>query len=141
MIQFDLVTPEKQFFSKTVEMVVIPALEGDMGIMASHMPIVTTLAPGVVRIYKGDTIEDVLFVTGGVAETKGEKITVLADRAMMLSEIDFSTISERIHELQASIQQKRDALETPEHEREIADLERELSISQAKLSAVNDYSK
>ena len=80
-IIFDLVSPEKLLLSTTAEMVTIPGTDGDMGVMAGHMPLISTLRPGIVTV-SGSDDDSRFYVTGGFAEVTAEKVTVLAQEAL-----------------------------------------------------------
>ncbi len=77
---FDLVSPEKQLASVEAEMVTLPGVEGDMGVMAGHMSLISTLRDGEV-IVKADGGETKYHVTGGFADISADKLTVLATKA------------------------------------------------------------
>ena len=77
-IAFDLVSPERLLLSEDAEMVTIPGLEGEMGVMAGHMPLITALRPGTVDLKSGTQCHNLFFVTAGFAEVTPTKITVLA---------------------------------------------------------------
>ncbi|PRY92609.1 ATP synthase F1 subcomplex epsilon subunit [Hasllibacter halocynthiae] len=83
-MQFDLVSPERRLASAEVTEVRIPGADGDMTIMASHAPTITTLRPGLLTVIGPDG-ETQYAVTGGFAEI-GESVTVLAERALPRSE-------------------------------------------------------
>lgn len=80
-ITFDLVSPEKLLLSTTADMVTLPGSDGDMGVMAGHMSLISTLRPGVVAVTGGED-EGRFYVTGGFAEVTAEKVTVLAQQAL-----------------------------------------------------------
>jgi len=95
-ISFDLVSPERLLLSEEAEMVTIPGTEGDMGVMAGHMPLISTLRPGLIDV-KGGTEGDIRFyVLGGFAEITGTKMTVLAEEAVPMSELDRAALDKRI---------------------------------------------
>ena len=95
-ISFDLVSPERLLLSEEAEMVTIPGTEGEMGVMAGHAPMITTLRPGTIRVSGGASTTDTYFVAGGFAEINAEKITVLAEEAVALHELDSPALEERI---------------------------------------------
>lgn len=96
---FDLVTPEEQLFSTEVEMAVVPAAEGELGVMAGHAPVIATLKPGAIRLYDhGDVVSSILFVTGGFVEITQERCTVLAEEAFPLSEVSRLDAERRLDE-------------------------------------------
>ena len=83
----EIVSPEKLLLSRPVDMAVIPASEGDMGVMEGHTPMIVMLRGGTIDLYDGDKITDRLFVDGGFAEVTPERVTVLANRALPLAEV------------------------------------------------------
>lgn len=86
-ISFDLVSPEQLLLSEEADMVTIPGSEGDMGVMAGHAPVITTLRPGVVTVAGGK--ENRKFVVlGGFAEITKGKLTVLAEEAVAAADFD-----------------------------------------------------
>jgi F-type H+-transporting ATPase subunit epsilon len=99
---FDLVSPEKLLFSGDVEQVDVPGIEGDFGVLASHAPMVTTLRPGILTV-RGASGAEKIVVLGGFAEVSAEGLTVLADVAESVEDMDRHVISTRISELEQRI--------------------------------------
>lgn len=93
-IAFDLVSPERLLLSTEAEMVTIPGSEGEMGVMAGHMPLITTLRPGLVAV-SGDAGQR-FYVSGGFAEVSPKKLTVLAEDAVAIAELDVQALDQRI---------------------------------------------
>lgn len=90
---FELVSPEKLVISEEVQHVVVPGTEGEFGVLAHHAPFMSTLRPGVVKVYKTDGGEpEKLFVRGGFADVNPKGLTILADEAIPLAELDISRI-------------------------------------------------
>ena len=85
--QFDLVSPEKLLFSGEVDQVDVPGSEGDFGVLAGHAPLVTTVRPGILVMYR-DGGEERVVVNGGFAEVNPAGLTVLADMAVPVEEFD-----------------------------------------------------
>ena len=85
--QFDLVSPEKLLFSGQVDQVDVPGSEGDFGVLAGHAPLVSTVRPGILVIYR-DGGELRIVVNGGFAEVNSAGLTVLAEMAVPLEEFD-----------------------------------------------------
>ena len=85
---------EAFLFSGEVDQVDLPGAEGDMGIFAGHAPMVTTLRPGIVTIFRGSTREPVV-ITGGFAEVGPGGLTILADRAVARADFDMATLGGR----------------------------------------------
>jgi len=94
-IAFDLVSPERLLLSTEADMVTVPGAEGYMGVMAGHMPLVSTLRTGMVVVLK-DGKDSRYFIRGGFAEVTDTKLTVLADEAIPMSEIALETLDQRI---------------------------------------------
>ena len=94
-IAFDLVTPERLLKSGEAEMVTIPGAEGDMGVMAGHMPLISTLRPGMIAVTGGGADER-YFVSGGFAEVTADKLTILAEEAVPAAEFDAAALEARI---------------------------------------------
>jgi F-type H+-transporting ATPase subunit epsilon len=86
-ITFDLVSPEQLLLSEDADMVTIPGSEGDMGVMAGHMPVITVLRPGVITVTGGKEPRKFL-VLGGFAEVTQTKLTVLAEQTIPANELD-----------------------------------------------------
>ena len=83
----EVVSPERLLLSRPVDMVVIPAYEGEMGVLERHAPMIVLLRGGTVRLYQGGQVTDTLFVSGGFAEITPERVTVLADEAWPVAEV------------------------------------------------------
>ena len=83
----EIVSPEKLLLSRSVDMVVIPASEGDMGVLGGHSPMIVTLRGGTISLYEGDKVTDRLFVSGGFAEVTPERCTVLATEVLPVAEV------------------------------------------------------
>ncbi len=99
---FDLVSPAKLLFSGEVEQVDVPGAEGDFGVLADHAPLVATLRPGILTV-RGSKGEEKIVVLGGFAEVSAEGLTVLADVAESVADIDRTMITTRIGELEQKI--------------------------------------
>jgi F-type H+-transporting ATPase subunit epsilon len=98
-IAFDLVSPEKLLLSAQADMVTVPASEGYMGVMAGHAPVVTTLRAGMIDV-SVDGKDDRYFIRGGFAEVGPAKITVLAEEALPMTELDVAVLDQRIKDAQ-----------------------------------------
>ncbi len=100
-IALEVVSPEKLLLSRDVEMVVIPASEGDMGVLPNHAPMIVLLRGGTIAITEGGRVTDRLFVSGGFAEITPERCTVLADEAVPVGELSRAEGERRLTEAQA----------------------------------------
>jgi F-type H+-transporting ATPase subunit epsilon len=122
---FDLVSPERLAFSGEVDQVDIPGLEGDFGVLAGHAPVVAAMRPGILTIFIGGKKEKVI-VLGGLAEVSARGVTVLADVATSLEDLDRAQFADAIAEMQTKLSEK----EGSELDREIARLDHFKSIQQ-----------
>ena len=122
---FDLVSPEKLAFSGEVDQVDIPGLEGDFGVLAGHAPVVAVMRPGILTVITGGRREKII-VLGGLAEMSARGLTVLADVATSLEDIDRAQFADAIAEMQAKLSEK----EGSELDREIERLDHFKSIQQ-----------
>jgi F-type H+-transporting ATPase subunit epsilon len=92
---FDLVAPEKLLFAGEVDQVDLPGSEGDLGVLAGHAPLVTTLRPGIIVVHR-DGGDMRVVVIGGFAEVGPAGLTVLADSAVPLEEFDRALLAGEI---------------------------------------------
>ena len=102
---FDLVSPEKIAFSGEVDQVDVPGLEGDFGVLAGHAPFVAAVRPGILTVTTGTTHQK-LIVLGGLAEVSEKGLTVLAEVATSLAELDRAAFSEQIAAMEAKLAEK-----------------------------------
>jgi F-type H+-transporting ATPase subunit epsilon len=102
---FDLVSPEKLAFSGDVDQVDIPGVEGDFGVLAGHAPVVAAIRPGILTVISGGSKQKVI-VLGGFAEVSDKGLTVLADVATSLDELDRTEFAETIAEMEAKLAEK-----------------------------------
>lgn len=101
-LHFNLVSPEKELMSADVDQVDIPGTEGWIGVLPSHSPLMTTLAPGMVRIRTGSD-EQRIFVRGGFAEISPAGLTVLAEEAMKPEDIDAAAIAAKVKDAEEDL--------------------------------------
>jgi len=125
---FDLVSPEKLAFSGEVDQVDVPGIEGDFGVLAGHAPVVAAIRPGILTVTTGGTHQKII-VLGGLAEMSEKGLTVLADVATSLEELDRAKFADTISEMQAKLGEK----EGSELDRELERLDHFKSI-QSELS-------
>jgi F-type H+-transporting ATPase subunit epsilon len=100
---FDLVSPEKLLFSGDVEQIDVPGIEGDFGVLAGHAPVVTTLRPGILTMHIATGRAEKIVVLGGFAEVSADGLTVLADVAEAVEDLDRGVIATRISDLEKRI--------------------------------------
>jgi F-type H+-transporting ATPase subunit epsilon len=102
---FDLVSPEKLTFSGEVDQVDVPGVEGDFGVLAGHAPVVAALRPGILTVTTGGTHQKII-VLGGLAEVSDKGLTVLADVATSLQDIDRAAFADQITGMEAKLAEK-----------------------------------
>lgn len=102
-LTLELVTPEKVALSETADFVVLPAVEGEMGVLPGHEPFIVQLAAGEVRARSGEAVKH-LAVAGGFAEIKGDKVSVFAETAEMAEEIDAEKARQALAKARAEAQ-------------------------------------
>ncbi|TYL75487.1 F0F1 ATP synthase subunit epsilon [Bradyrhizobium cytisi] len=101
---FDLVSPEKLAFSGEVDQVDIPGAEGDFGVLAGHAPVVAAIRPGILTITTAGRHEKII-VLGGLAEVSEKGLTVLADVATSLAELDRAKFAETISDMEEGLKE------------------------------------
>lgn len=94
-LAFELVSPEKLLISAQVDMVVVPGTEGDFGVLSGHAPVVSNLRPGVIDV-SDDAASARIFVRGGFAEVTPAGLTILAEDALNLGELDAAELEQQI---------------------------------------------
>jgi F-type H+-transporting ATPase subunit epsilon len=97
-VNLEIVSPERLLLSRQVDMVVIPASEGDMGVLEGHAPAMVVLRGGIIALYEGEQITDQMYVAGGFAEVTPEHCTVLANEVLAPSELSRSEGERRLAE-------------------------------------------
>lgn len=129
---FELVSPERLFFSQPAEMVVVPGTEGDFAAMPGHMPTIATVRPGVIVIFEDGKPKERIFVAGGFAELTETSCTVLAEEAELVSDLSLPEAEVR---LAAAAEAYADIATAPEAEKTA--IETELAVATALVSAAN----
>ncbi len=97
-VAFELVSPERLLISAEVDMVVVPGSEGDFGVLPGHAPLISSVRPGVIRIHDQGEVSERIFIKGGFAEVTPEGCTVLAEEAVLISELDRAGLEQRIED-------------------------------------------
>jgi F-type H+-transporting ATPase subunit epsilon len=101
-LRLEIVTPETKAYSEDVEMVVLPGMDGELGVYPQHVPVLTTLKPGELRIFSNGQ-ERSLAVGEGFAEITGEAISVLTDMAIEAAAIDESAAEAAVARAEAAM--------------------------------------
>lgn len=133
-LQFTLVSPEKILFDQEVSMVVVPGVEGDLGILPGHAPLLTLLRPGVVSVYEKGHIFVKLFIDGGFCEITSEKCTALVTSGMPLASLNKSALEMEIK----SLLEEREDSKTLDAQKKA---DQNLQIARAKLLEITALKK
>ena len=107
-LHFELVSPARLLFSGSVASVTIPGTEGEMGIFPGHAPVLATLKPGVVTITKDGGTSERIFVRGGFAEVNPKGLTLLAEVAIPMAELDASALAQQIKDAEEDVADAKD---------------------------------
>ena len=99
---FDLVSPEKLAFSGEVDQVDVPGIEGDFGVLAGHAPVVAVIRPGILTVTSGGTHQKII-VLGGLAEVSDTGLTVLADVATSIQDLDRAQFADTISAMEEEL--------------------------------------
>jgi F-type H+-transporting ATPase subunit epsilon len=128
-VQFELVSPERLVVSRPVEMVVVPGVEGDFGVLPGHAPLISEVRPGVIAVFEGGKVEERIFVAGGFAEVTGDRCTVLAEQALPINEIDRALAESELRDAREDLDDAKSDLERMAAETAIA-------VAEAKIAAL-----
>jgi F-type H+-transporting ATPase subunit epsilon len=101
-LKLEIVTPEKTAYSEDVEMVTLPGSEGELGVYPNHVPLLTTLNPGELRVLK-EGKETFLAIGEGFVEVTGTSVSVLTDMALDVTAIDESAAEEAVARARAAM--------------------------------------
>ena len=129
--QLELVSPSKLLKSEAVDMVVVPGSEGNFGALPKHAPMIATLRPGVLDIYKDGKVEEQIFVAGGLAEVDSQRCTILAEEALPVAELSAEDAHKRLADA-------KKALETADSEHAKTVAATEIAVANAMLHAIGN---
>jgi len=146
-VQFELVTPERLLLSEMVEMVVVPGTEGNFGVLPGHAPLISSIRPGMIDVYEGQTITRRIFVVSGIAEVTAERCTVLADEALPPEELDRGGIEAELQTIEGNLPSLREQVgraSGTDREAllvELRRLERQQNVLQVELQALSEIAR
>ncbi|HEY3431428.1 MAG TPA: F0F1 ATP synthase subunit epsilon [Rhodocyclaceae bacterium] len=134
-IHVDVVSAEESIFSGLVEFVSLPGEAGELGILPGHMPLMTRIKPGAVRLkLPQQDAEELIFVAGGLLEVQPELVTVLADTAIRGKDLDEAKAAE-------AKQKAEEAMVNKGSEMDYARAQAELAEAVAQLAAIQRLRK
>ena len=119
-LNFALVSPERELFHGDVDQVVVPGSEGEFGVLPNHAPVMSVIKPGALRVIDGGA-ERRIFVNGGFADVTPDGLTVLAEEAIDLADVDAAQVEQ---DLKAAAEDSRDAAGEAQREAAQRKLER-----------------
>jgi F-type H+-transporting ATPase subunit epsilon len=131
-IQVDVVSAEESIFSGQAKFVALPGEAGELGILPGHIPLITRIKPGAVRIEKADGSEEFVFVAGGILEVQPNLVTVLSDTAIRGADLDEAKASE-------ARKQAEEALKNAKSEIDMAKATSELAVMAAQIAALRKF--
>jgi F-type H+-transporting ATPase subunit epsilon len=127
-IHVDIVSAEASIFSGDADMVIAPGEAGELGILPEHMPLLTRIKPGTIRIRTGSE-EEVIYVSGGLMEVQPDRVTVLADTSVRAHDLDEAKAME-------AERLAKEALVNRTGKMEVAKAQAELAEAAAQLAAI-----
>ncbi|CAN7348225.1 F0F1 ATP synthase subunit epsilon [Pseudorhodoferax sp. LjRoot39] len=130
--QVDVVSAEESIFSGEARFVALPGEAGELGIFPRHVPLITRIKPGSVRIERPDGSEEFIFVAGGILEVQPNAVTVLSDTAIRGKDLD----DEKANAAKAAAEE---ALRNAKGELDIARAQSELAVMAAQIAALRKY--
>ncbi|MBO5658324.1 MAG: F0F1 ATP synthase subunit epsilon [Duodenibacillus sp.] len=125
----DVVSAEDAIFSGSAKFIVLPGQEGELGILPGHVPLITRIRPGAVRIEMEDGTEENVFVAGGILEVQPDRVTVLADTAIRSKDLDEAKAAKALEEAKI-------ARQNVQSNQEIAKLEANISALAVQLAFI-----
>jgi len=128
-LQVDIVSAEQQIFSGPADMVIAPGEGGELGILPEHMPLLTRVEPGTVRIRKEGAEEEVIYVSGGMMEVQPDRVTILADTSIRAHDLDEAKAMEAVRQAKEALADKTGAMD-------FAKAQAELAQNMAQLAAI-----
>ncbi|MDH5395000.1 MAG: F0F1 ATP synthase subunit epsilon [Gammaproteobacteria bacterium] len=130
----DIVSAESELFSGVAEIVVAPAVMGEVGIYPRHTPLLTPLKPGEIHITKQGGKSEYIYVSGGMMEVQPHTVTILSDTAVRAKDLDEAAAME-------AKQAAEDAIATREGDMEIAEAQARLAEAVAQLQMIENLRK
>ncbi|MDF3030999.1 MAG: synthase subunit epsilon [Moraxellaceae bacterium] len=111
-IKVDIVSASESIFGGNVTMVVAHGIQGDLGILPGHAPLLTQLSPGPVRVLKEGGEEEVYYVSGGMLEVQPDIVTILADTAVRANDLDEAAAEQARKQALDSLQNQKSEMDT-----------------------------
>lgn len=131
IFDFELVSPERKLMSEKAWQVTIPGYEGDFGVRANHSALVASIRPGVVSVVskEGDKPTKI-FIAGGFADVTADNFTILAEEAIMISDINQADLEAEMTKLESELANSKNDIERARYKNQMA-------LNKAKMVAVS----
>ena len=97
-VAFELVSPDRLLMSVEADAVAIPGMEGDFGVLPGHAPVISALRAGIIEVEGAADSPDRIYIAGGFAEISADRLVVLAEEAVAVSDMDRANLERRIQE-------------------------------------------
>ena len=131
-MQVEVVSAEEAIFSGRAKFVALPGEAGELGILPGHVPLITRIKPGAVRIEKEDGDEEFVFVAGGILEVQPKCVTVLSDTAIRGHDLDEAKANE-------ARKVAEEALKNAKSDVDLAKAQSELAVMAAQIAALRKF--
>lgn len=131
-IQVEVVSAEESIFSGPAKFVALPGESGELGILPGHVPLITRIKPGAVRIEKADGGEEFVFVAGGILEVQPKMVTVLSDTAIRGKDLDEAKAND-------ARKSAEEALKNAKSDVDLAKATSELAVMAAQIAALRKF--
>ncbi len=134
-LPFEIISPSEILLSEPVDSAEIPGSEGYFGVMPGHTPLITSLKPGVITLIRGDAVVWQIYVSGGICEVTFDRVTVLAERAFDLPQLDAGEAEADIVRLTAELANAQDEIEAEKTRTAIAEAEARRDAARSQHTA------
>ncbi len=131
-LNLDIISIKRVVFSKKIKFVVLPGELGDLGILPGHIPLISNIRPGIIKIIHINDNEENIFIMGGILEIKQTNVTVLSDTTIHERDLDES-------EIIIAHKKMKYALNNTQSKSDIAIIEAELAILTAQINAARKF--
>ena len=128
-ISFELVTPDRLFMSAQADAVAVPGVEGDFGVLPGHAPMISALRAGVIEVDGASDADARIFIAGGFAEIAADRLTILAEDAVRVADLDRAGLEQRVQDAREDVEDAKDDEARRQAEAKLTLLENMLSAT------------
>lgn len=120
-LRYEIVSPERLLRDAQAAMIVVPGADGDFAVLPQHAPMMSTIRPGVIEVYEDEnSTPEQMFLKGGLAQVSPEGLTILAEEAFVLSELDAAEVDANLSNARAALEAAKDDVARAAAEKEVA---------------------